>query len=145
MIPRLGTQGELDSRVGAITSHIVRRLADAAVEDMRARYDLGRVLHTLRHQDRRASGTGVLRLLAHQLGVDPSALRRYAQVSDVIAARELDWLMHLRNARGEPLTWSHVEILARVRSPERRRVLAASITREGLSVRALSQRLRAER
>ena len=32
----------LDPRIEAIASHIGRRLADAAVEDMRARYDFGR-------------------------------------------------------------------------------------------------------
>ena len=47
----IARQSELDSRIGAITSHIVRRLADAAVEDMRARYDFGRVLLTLRFNE----------------------------------------------------------------------------------------------
>src|ERR1700723_1547112 len=75
----IARQSELDSRIGAITSHIVRRLADAAVEDMRARYDFGRVLLTLRSESRNPAGAGVLRLLANQLEVDPSALRRYAQ------------------------------------------------------------------
>jgi hypothetical protein len=135
----------LDSRIGAITSHIARRLADAAVEDMRARYDFGRVLMTLRSGNRNPAGAGVLRLLAHQLEVDPSALRRYAQVSEVIAAGEFDWLMGLSNRRGAPLTWSHIEILARVRSPEERRQLAAASARESLSVRGLSERLRAQR
>lgn len=132
----------LDSRVDAIAAHIVRRLADAAVDDMRARYDFGRVLQGLRTKGRRAAGAGVVRLLADRLGVDPSALRRYAQVSEVIPAREFDWMMHLSDRRGAPLTWSHVERLARVRSPERRRQLAMAIVREGLSVRALSDRMR---
>jgi hypothetical protein len=138
-------RSELDSRIGAITSHIVRRLADAAVEDMRARYDFGRVLLTLRSENRSVAGAGVLRLLANQLEIDPSALRRYAQVSEVIAAREFDWLMRLINKRGAPLTWSHIEILARVRSPEQRRQLATAIARESLSVRGLSERLREQR
>ena len=141
----IARQSELDSRIGAITSHIVRRLADAAVEDMRARYDFGRVLLTLRSESRNPAGAGVLRLLANQLEVDPSALRRYAQVSEVIAAREFDWLMGLSTRRGAPLTWSHIEILARVRSPEQRRQLAAASAREGLSVRGLTERLRAQR
>jgi hypothetical protein len=134
---------ELDPRVDAIASHIARRLADAAVEDMRARYDFGRVLHTARKQSRGAGEQGVLRVLARRLGVDASALRRYAQVSDVISAREFDGMLKLRNARGEPLTWSHVELLARVRSAERRHQLAIAVVREELSVRDLSARVRA--
>lgn len=135
----------LDPRVGAIANHIVQRLADAAVEDMRARYDFGRVLQTLRRSGRGASGAGALRRLADRLGVDPSALRRYAQVSETIPPREFASIMRLTNRRGSPLTWSHVELLARVRSPERRKLLATAIAEEDLSVRAFAARLRSQR
>jgi hypothetical protein len=141
----MARSSDLDPRVDVIASHISRRLADAAVEDMRARYDFGRVLHTLRNRGRGADGAGVLRLLADRLGVDPSALRRYAQVSDVIPSKEFDWMMRLTTSRGEPLTWSHVELLARVRSADRRRQLATAVVREGLAVRGLSERIRAAR
>ena len=49
-------QADLDLRVGAVASHILRRLTDAAVEDMRARYDFGRVLHALRLKGRADRG-----------------------------------------------------------------------------------------
>jgi hypothetical protein len=136
---------DLDLRVGAVASHILRRLTDAAVEDMRARYDFGRVLHGLRQRRRGSPGAGVVRLLADRLGVDATALRRYAQVSEVIGVGEFDWMMHLSTPRGAPLTWSHIELLSRVRNTEQRRQLAAATVREDLSVRALSERLRASR
>jgi len=135
----------LDPRIEAIASHIGRRLADAAVEDMRARYDFGRVLHTLRNRGRGLEGAGALRVLAGRLAVDPSALRRFAQVSDVIPPGEFQWMMRLRSPRGAPLTWSHVELLARLRSAEKRRALATAVVEEELSVRALFQRLRSHR
>ena len=84
-----------------------------------------------------------MRVLAGRLGVDATALRRYAQVSEVIGASEFDWMMHLSTPRGAPLTWSHIEVLARVRSAEHRRQLATATVREDLS--ALSERLRASR
>ncbi|HEY1690875.1 MAG TPA: hypothetical protein VGG39_01860 [Polyangiaceae bacterium] len=133
----------LELRMGAIASHIVQRLADAAIDDMRARYDFGRILHELRSERRGAGQTGAVRILAERLGVDASALRRYAQVSAVIPEREFDWMMRLGNERGEPLTWSHIELLARVLDVEKRRQLASAVAREGLSVRALLGRLRA--
>jgi hypothetical protein len=135
---------QFDPRLSAIALHIVQRIADAAIEDMRARYDLGRILQTLRRAER-VGGAGPLRRLAERLGLDPSVLRRYAQVSETIGPREFGWLLRLTNWRGEPLTWSHIELLARVRTQERRKLLATSVAEGNLSVRALAARLRSER
>jgi len=138
----------LDPRIDAVTTHIVHRLASAAVDDMQARYDFGRVLQSLRRNRPQAGTTGsagTLRLLSKRLGVDPSALRRYARVSETISAREFAWLMKQRTPRGAPLTWSHIELLARERDPERRRALALVVAAEDLSVRALSTRMLKDR
>src|SRR6516165_160939 len=108
---------------------------------MRARYDFGRVLHSLRQHRSKAGGIGALRLLSKRLGVDPSALRRYARVSETISSREFGWLMRQRTPRGAPLTWSHVELLSRERDPDRRHALATTTASEDLSVRALASRL----
>jgi hypothetical protein len=135
----------LDPRIDAITTHIVHRLAAAAIDDMKARYDFGRVLQSLRSGRPQAGGTGTLRLLSRRLGVDPSALRRYARVSETISPREFTWLMRQRTPRGAPLTWSHVEVLARERDPDRRQVLAAATAAEDLSVRGLATRLLKQR
>jgi hypothetical protein len=131
----------VDERLEAITSHIVRRLADAAVDDMRARYDFGKVLQTLKRGTRQGVTGAQIRALAERLDVDASALRRYARVSETIPPREFAWMMRLRDARGGPLTWSHVELLARVTADERRRSLALSVAQQGLSVRELAARV----
>jgi hypothetical protein len=141
----MAPETHFDPRLSAIALHIVQRIADAAIEDMRARYDLGRILHTLRRSERGGVGAGPLRRLAERLGLDPSVLRRYAQVSETIPPREFAALLRLTNWRGEPLTWSHIELLARVRNPERRKALATAVAEGNLSVRALAARLRAER
>jgi hypothetical protein len=80
-------------------------------------------------------------MLAKRLGVDPSALRRYARVSETITSREFAWLMKQRTPRGAPLTWSHVEVLARERDADRRQALALAVAAEDLSVRALATRV----
>jgi hypothetical protein len=131
----------LDARVAAITSHIVERLATAAVQDMQARYDFGKVLHSLRRGSAGSRTAGALRVLAERLGIDASALRRYARVSETITPREFAWMMRLRTARGTPLTWSHVELLAREKEGERRQALATVVAAEDLSVRALAARM----
>jgi hypothetical protein len=131
----------LDPRIDAVTTHIVHRLAAAAVDDMRARYDFGRVLQSLRRSREQAGATGTMRLLSKRLGVDPSALRRYARVSETISSREFAWLMKQRTPRGATLTWSHVELLSRERDPNQRQALALAVVTEDLSVRALATRL----
>lgn len=138
-------RGTFEARVSAITSHIIRRLADAAVQDMRARYDFGRVLEMVRRSGRGEMGAGMLRRIADVLQTHTSALRRYARVSETIPPQEFAWLTRLTNERGVPLTWSHVELLARVRSAERRKQLAAAVMERNLSVRALAALVRAAR
>ena len=128
----------LESRVTAITGHIVQRLATAAVDDVLARYDLGKVLVSLRHDSPERSA---LRVLAEHMGFDPSALRRYARVSSTIQPDEFEWLTGLRMRRGMPLSWSHIELLAREHDRNRRMELAAAVVTDDLSVRALNLRL----
>jgi hypothetical protein len=126
----------------AVTSHIFARIAAASVDDVQARYDLGTVLLRLRRDAAGERSRPAVRALAERLGVDPSALRRYARVAETIGAEELGWLVKLRSARGMPLSWSHLDLLSRVRDAPRRRVLAEAVVAEDLTVRALTIRLR---
>jgi hypothetical protein len=128
----------LESRVTAITWHIVQRLAAAAADDVEARYDLGKVLLALRNG---AAERSALRVLAEGLGFDPSALRRYARVRSTIPPDEFTTLSGLRTGRGMPLSWSHIELLAREPNRKRRMELATAVVTEDLSVRALNSRL----
>jgi hypothetical protein len=132
----------LGARVHAVAQHLVSRLADAAVEDMRARYDLGDAFCILRRLVPRVVSAPILNSVARWMRVHPSALRRYARATETIGRPEFEHLSDLRTRRGSSLTWSHVERLALELDAPRRRELAAAIVDEDLSVRALAARLK---
>jgi hypothetical protein len=136
---------DLDPRVAAIGAHFVSRLASAIVDDVRARYDFGHALHTVRYAPPAAYGPNAMRELASAVQIDASALRRNARVSETIAPDELHTLTGLRNGAGLPLTWSHLEVLSTVRSAGRRESLAVAAAAERLSVRALASLISGER
>jgi hypothetical protein len=128
--------------VKVVLRHVIARIADASVQDARARYDLGHVLHLLRYGD---SVKIRIAHLAAWLDVDCSALHRCARVSEAICPAEFDWLMSLRTEKGMPLTWSHIEPLAHERSASRRALLAEYVVREQISVRDLKTTVRRKR
>jgi hypothetical protein len=128
----------LDPGVLSVSTRIVRRLAEAAVEELRARYDFGAVVHTLRYGDADSCRAETIRDLADWIGADPSALRRWARVNERMRAEEFETYLELRTPRGMPLTWTHLEVLARERNRGRRGELAVVAARGGLSVRELA-------
>ncbi|HLK40129.1 MAG TPA: hypothetical protein VKU41_25410 [Polyangiaceae bacterium] len=125
--------------VRAVVAHIMARVAEASVDDLRARYDLGRVVHHLRYDPSQA---GVLTRLAHDLGMHPSALHRYARVTERVCPEEFAQILQLRDAHGQPLTWSHLERIAEVRSAAARRRVAEEAVSGLLSVRAVRHLIR---
>src|SRR5260221_12212086 len=94
----------------AIASTTSRRLAAAADEDMRARYELGLTLRAVRNGE--SGAEPVLDAVADALGVHPSLLRRYIRVATVITQAQFEVFVAMRNHRGMPMTWSHLEHLA---------------------------------
>jgi hypothetical protein len=134
--------GGIDPRVRGVVAHILQRLAMAHVSIVRARYDLGQLVHALRYSDARAFGTNAVDTLASWLGIDSSALRRWARVTEVIPPDELDGICCARTPRGMPLTWTHLEKLALERSTTRRREQAQLAIREDWSVATLASSVR---
>jgi hypothetical protein len=127
--------GKVSSQaIAVVAHHVVTRMAAATVEDARARYDFGHVLHLIRYADNAALR---IRQVAVLLKVDSSALHRYARVSETISPPEFNWLVTLRTSRGMPLTWSHLEQLATERSSARRARFARVAVQEQFSVRKL--------
>ena len=130
-------------RFAAVTEHIVLRVAEAQVQEILAWYDFGCALHYARYAEVEGLKlSSVITPLAGALDLHPSALRRYARVSEAIRPGELAFLIRLRGLDGLPLRWSHLELLSDVRSAERRRELAIEACSEGLSVRKLAGRIR---
>jgi hypothetical protein len=132
-----GEAPRLDARLAALTAHSVQRRAEAAVADLRARYDYGHVLHTARYASKNIYGHKVVDALAATLGTDASALRRQARVSETISPEEFDELVCVRLAGGLPLSWSHLEALARLRCKHRRKEIVQAIAGTTTSVKGL--------
>ena len=132
-----------DQAILQVAGQIVGRIAAAAAEDMRARYELGQVVLRLRQKRSRAAALTVLDSTARTLNLGPSTLRRYARVAATIHQSEFDFYLALSSPDGWKLTWSHLEELAEVRGADWRRHCASLATTECLSVGGLRARLRA--
>jgi hypothetical protein len=138
--PSSPPQSGLPPALGLVARHIVERLGEAAVMDMRIRYDAGHLAHIIR-SDRHFPPRALVDL-STVLHIDPSRLRRYARVTEAITPGEFDDLMDLRDTVGRTLTWSHIEQLALIRQAHGRRRTAEEIVCHGLSVRQLAVHLR---
>jgi hypothetical protein len=130
-------------RLFSVTNHVVRRIADARIQEMFAWYDLGCALHCARYAEvDDLNFASAVALLSEALEVHPSALRRYARVSEMIRPSELEFLSKLRGHDGLPLTWSHLDLLSEVRDKRERSARALETCAEGLTVRELASRIR---
>jgi hypothetical protein len=147
-----GRRDSLSSRPGSraiwqqtcvLATQIADRIAQAAVEDLRARYELGRLVHDLRYDGTDHEILRDLSRLGVACGLAAATLRRYARVSETINPNEFGNLTRPRGPRGPSLTWSHIEELAEARSSEVRRRCAEAAISESLSVSALRARVRA--
>ena len=114
-------------RARAVVQHVTLRIAEARVEELQARYDLGRIFHRIRYAESREWPCSTLEYLARCLGLHASVLRRYARISEAISRTEFVHFAKLRDSHGLPLTWSHLEKLARIRDRAHRRARAEDI------------------
>jgi hypothetical protein len=125
-----------------VVARVVLRMAQARVEEMRARYHLGGLLREARRGKLDLQAAAVVASLHSVTRIHPSALRRHARVAETMGNDEFASLTSLRGSDGLPLTWSHLELLSEVRPAARRRELAELAVCEGLSVRRLAARIR---
>jgi hypothetical protein len=133
----------MPSRVSAVAEHIRERLAEAAVQDMWARYDLGRIVHQIRYDESGHFTARTVLNLAREFQLHLSRLSRYSRVAETIGPREFAEYMGMRNSWGQPLTWSHIERIAEIRDVDLRRRCAEEVISGLLSVRELVARVRA--
>jgi hypothetical protein len=143
--PPLAPCGEADeAQAPSVATRLLTSMAEAAVADLKAQYQVGCAIHELRYpapgESPDARG---LAALGKRLGLDPSALRRRARVTETIGPHEFAMIVELRSARGLPLTWSHLEVLSTVRSRARREAIAREVAEGELSVRQCSAMARA--
>jgi AraC-like DNA-binding protein len=136
---------QLPARLWAAAALVSERLTAAAIDDVWARYDLGRIVHQIRYDPSGDLTARTLTNLARALGMHPSALRRYARVTERIAPCEFAELLQLRDRHGRPLSWSHFEKLAETPGADLRRRCANEVIAATLSVHQVAARLRALR
>jgi hypothetical protein len=116
-------------------------MAEAAVEDMRARYELGCLVHGLRYGLADEIKTRALAKFGRMFRVGPATLWQYARVTRVIGREEFQGYLAARGPHGFALTWSHIEELARVRNSVARGRCAEQAVGEALSVGELRVRI----
>jgi hypothetical protein len=121
----------------AVACLFARRAAIAA-KDLQWRYEVGRLAHKLRYDASRDFMPNV----AHALNMTPNTLRAYARVAEAVASSEFDEHVALRDRFGMPMTWSHLEEIAKCRNARGRRKYAHQAISEKLSVRALATLVR---
>jgi hypothetical protein len=143
--------GERDSGMRAVMNDALRRtceaiqklLAQAAVEEIDTRYNVGVHIQTIVDAARaKTYGDRAVERLAEELGRDARSLYRYALVAKMVSEREMAALSRRANAHGEPLSWSHWVELTRARKAWRQ-WFERAVT-ESWSVRRLARELDAE-
>jgi hypothetical protein len=127
--------------VRAVVRHLVARVIAIATADVTVRYDLGRMVHTLRYGSSTRRTTPSIAVLARLLDMHRTRLDRYARTAATIPPGEFAELVQLRTPRGFPLTWSHFELLARIRGAGARRTMAKAAADSALSVHALAKQV----
>jgi hypothetical protein len=126
---------QLPNEVSDLARRIIGYSAEAFRAEVRAKFQIGDEIHAMRYSP--SCGGNAIRALARQLVLDESGLLRIARVAARFSPREREALLSMTDARGLPLTWSHLEELQRVPSACARADLAQLALRDRLSVREL--------
>jgi hypothetical protein len=111
-------------------------LARAVRDDARTRYQVGSLLCRVKNR-REEYGEHAVERLAQKLAIAAATLYRYATVAESWSPEEIAIAVDQANARGEPLSWSHLVALARVETPELRAELLERCLAESWHVREL--------
>lgn len=106
-------------------------------QDVVAKHEIALLVHRIVGNKDKAR-KGAVNCLAEEVGFDRASLYRWADVAAVWPDwSTLERLIKPHSAKGYALSWSHLELLARVNQPEDRDRLIKEAIRSSLSVRAL--------
>ncbi|HEY3822676.1 MAG TPA: hypothetical protein VGL81_36175 [Polyangiaceae bacterium] len=130
----------MDDRLATTTARALERMTRARSDELRARYELGRIVHFARYDETR--GSEAVRELATVTSLDISAVRRLARVTEIVGPKEFETWLAASLAHGYAFTWSHLEVLANIRVRAARAKLATEAIAARMSVRELRARLR---
>jgi hypothetical protein len=117
------------------------QLAKADQDDMRARYETGRLV--LAAMDKSKYGQKAVKRAAKEVGRDVDTLYQYKSVADAWSKEEFEALVQRKGKTGTPLSFNHLVVLAKVKEPTRRDELVEQAFRDALHVRALKTLVKA--
>jgi hypothetical protein len=121
---------------------IGRRLADGRLHDLASRYDVGRRVAEILHNER-PYGTGAIRRLADAFGRREDFFYDAARVASCWSRDEFDDVVASPTMDRLPLSFSHFTVIARVDDKLRRAELLRLCAERGLSVGKLRALVRA--
>jgi hypothetical protein len=126
-----------ECRLAEVAQGILARLVEIRRAEALTRFAIGDDVHSLRYGP--AAGPQDVRRLAKLLGLDESGLRRIGRTAEGIRPAQRKVILSLTDDRGLPLTWSHLEALARIRRTDQQIRVARKALAEWFSVEDLKR------
>jgi hypothetical protein len=112
-------------------------LAGGARDDARARYRVGVIVSAVMNAPGKY-GSRAVDEIARAVGTNVHTLYRAAAVAECWSEPQMDALLQRTNGFEQPLSWSHLVLLAGVISTKRRAELVDKALRDDLTVRQLA-------
>jgi hypothetical protein len=134
------SKGDVDSlspRLRPVYEAIRELFAGATQHEVRTRHRVGVLIAGVK-TSREKYGARAVEQLAGALATNVHTLYRCAAVAECWTPSGLDAISHRRTPRGQPLSWSHLVLLAGIPSPRRRTELLDRALEQGLTVRQLA-------
>ena len=130
-----GVEG-LSSGLRPVYEAIRSLLAGATRDEARSRHQIGVLIAGVKRA-RDKYGARAVEQLAAALGSNVHTLYRCAAVSECWSAPQLEIVLRRTTPQGQPLSWSHLVLLAGITSVGRRAEIMDQALRDGLTVREL--------
>ena len=111
----MGSSSRMNAALRAKFTEVSRLLAAIVVADTKTRYDVGVIVAAIKADDL-TYGARACEKLAAALDCSPASLYRNAIVAECWSRAEFTALLRRRDARGQPLSWTHWVVLASVDS-----------------------------
>jgi len=135
MAKGVGIEG-LNPGLRPVYESIRKLLAGATRDEARSRHQVGTLIAEVK-KARDKYGARAVEQLASALGTNVHTLYRCAAVAECWSPGQLESLLRRTTAQGQPLSWSHLVVLAGVSSPRQRTELLDRALQDALSVREL--------
>ena len=128
---------QLSPSLRTVYESIQGLLATASRNDAKARHQVGALIANVKQAPDKY-GSHAVEQLARALSSNVHTLYRCAAVAECWSPTKLEALLARTTPQGQPLSWSHLVLLAGVTSAKRRAELVDHALRDALSVRELA-------